>query len=101
MAVNKVYIVKTYQGSFDDAWWNIHCICSDPYKAEEKKRELEKSIELIKAEYENEFGRSYDEDAESVMDMDQEDRWEKFYTYQFKHELLKITDIYINEHEVL
>lgn len=99
--MNKVYIVKTYQGSYDDAWWNIHAICSDAHKAEEEKRKLEKKIESIKANYENEFGRSYDEDAESIMDMSKEDRWEKYYTYQAKHDELRITDIHINEHEVL
>lgn len=99
--MDKVYIVKTYQGSYDDEWWNIYCICSNAHKAEEEKRKLEKKIESIKAEYENEFGRNYDEDKKSIMSLSQEDRWEKIYVYQAKHEELKYHTIAINEHKVL
>lgn len=97
----KVYILKIYQGSPDEEWWNIHSIYSDPHKAEEEKRRIEKKIDLIKAEYENEFGRNYDKDAENIMKMDKEERWTQFYGYKFKHEELEYNGIHVNEHDVL
>ena len=98
---NKVYIVKTYQGDHDDSWWNIHCVCSDAHKAEKEKRKLEKRIENIKAEYENEFGRNYDKDVEDVMGLDKEDRYKKVYPYQDKYEELGYHTIRIDEHKIL
>lgn len=97
----KVYIVKTYQGSYDDEWWNIYCICSDAHKAEEEKQKLKKKIESIKAEYENEFGSNYDSDYKNRMDMSKEERWKQIYLYENKHDILKYHTITINEHELL
>lgn len=101
MTQNKVYIVKTYQGSYDDSWWNIHCIRHDAHEAEVEKRKLEKKIESIKAEYENEFGSNYDSDFETKMELPKEKRWEQVYLYQAKHVELKYHTIVVNEHEVL
>ena len=32
--LNKVYLVTTEQGDYDDYMWNIHCICFDLDMAE-------------------------------------------------------------------
>ena len=45
---NKVYLIITVQGDYDDYWQNIHCVCSNPHTAEEEKQKLEKKIQNIK-----------------------------------------------------
>lgn len=94
---DKVYLVEVHTGSFDDSWWFVYYISEDIFEAEKAKMDLEKRIQNIKNEYENEFGRNYDEDQENVMDLYEEDRHEKFYTYQFKYPELGYHTIIIKE----
>lgn len=99
--MNKVYLVVTEQGSYDDYWWNIYCICSNAHKAEEEKQKLKKKIESVKAEYEKEFGRDYDYDKENMLELEREERWDQVYAYDDKHKELKYHTIRIEEREVL
>ena len=99
--MDKVYLVVTEQGSYDDYMWLIHCICSNPFKAEEEKNKLTKVIENAKAEYEQEFNFNYDEDYENRMNLEQETRWNQIYKYNDKHPELKYHTIRIEEKQVL
>lgn len=99
--MSPVYIVKVYQGSYDDKWWHIYRVCSDPHIAEDEKRKLEKRIESVKAEYEKEFGSNYDSDYKNMMDIPKEKRWNQVYLYEDKHTILKYHTIAVIKYEVL
>lgn len=99
--MDSVFFVTTQQGSWDDYLWSVYAVCSTFEKAEEEKKKLEEKIETIKNVYEAEHGRNYDKDVKDVMGLDKEDRWEKVYIYQAKHEELKFHTILIEERKVL
>lgn len=83
--MDKVYLVITEQGSYNDYMWLIHCICSNPFKAE----------------YEKKFNSNYDEDYENRMNLEQETRWNQIYNFEDKYPELQYHTIRIEEKQVL
>lgn len=99
--MNKVYLVVTEQGDWDDYMWKIHCICSTKEIAEEQEKNLRGKINAIKNKYKKEFGRDYDYDRENMFELEREERWEQIYKYEAKNEELKYHTIRIEEKDVL
>lgn len=66
--MNKVYLVTTQQGSWDDYFWGVHCICSTREKAEEQEKLLSKEEAL------NKFGHLSDRIFNKILNYDSKDK---------------------------
>lgn len=105
--MDKVFIVKIEQGSYDDYNWFIEKICSTYEKAEIIKKEVEDKIESIKNKYLSTYGTSYDDDLKLLNDDDYivsddyENTMERFFNFQFLNTELSYNNIYIDEEDVL
>jgi len=100
MALNKVYIVTSQEGSYEDDAWHIYCICSSRKKAEREKKRLEDTINGMKSFYRLKFKRDYEEGLLDASEMTLDDEME-FYKFQHEHPELKYHTILIEEKELL
>lgn len=106
----KVYLVTIDQGSYDDYHWWIDSIYSTPEKAEQRKLDILKEIDLIKLDYLNKFGVEYDKDVlkfDSMFDAEVFDgrKYDKLgnrvYTFNHQNPQLEYNTIKVQEREVL
>jgi len=107
--MNKVYLVTTQRGDWDDYSWSVFSICRSLEIAEKEKLKVEEKIQNIKTQYYLEFNSDYDKDVELLNDdgliTDNEVRYDdlmhSIYNYQNLHSELNIHTIQIEERELL
>ncbi len=99
--MDKVYLVTYCRGCYDDFTWGIHCICADPYKANTELNNLNKSIESIKTQYEEEFGSNFDEDNLIKFELSKEKRYKQIYRYESKYPILTWHSIRTEEKDLI
>lgn len=99
--LNKVYLVTYCSGCWDDFTWGIHCICAGPYKANAELSNINKEIESIKAQYEEEFGSNFDEDNLIKLELSNEKRYEQIYHYERKYPILTWHSIRTEERDLI
>lgn len=106
--MNKVWIVEVVKGDYETEYSEVFKITNTPGKAQLAKLHLEADIAKVKRGYSDQYGASFDDDWEliteeqsSQLDDDLYDELvDRLYTFQFQNNLLQITNIKINEHNV-
>ena len=107
--MDKVYLVSTQSGSWDDFNYEVVSVCSSLESAEKEKQRIEEKIQNIKTLYLLENDSEYEKDLFKIQDVDfileNEDLYnkltEKVYSYQFKYKDINIHTINIEERELL
>jgi len=107
--MNRVYLVTTQTGDWDNYSWNVYSICRSLEIAEKEKLKLEEKIQNIKTQYYLEFNSDYDKDVDLLNENDlimvnevrYDDLMHSIYNYQNLHSELNIHTIQIEERELL
>lgn len=97
--MNKVYLVSTQKGDWDDYSYEIDSVCRSLEIAKKRKEQIEENIKDSKALYKFLYDSDYDKDLQSQMESDEVII--QFYSYQHKNPQLKIHTINIEEKELL
>ena len=102
--MEKVYLVNIHTGSHDDYHWWVDSIWDNPEKAELRIQEIEKSIDLLKMEYENRFGSSFEDDV-NYIHFDNNYNEEKYdeitsrmYSFEAEHKEMEYHTMDVVEH---
>jgi hypothetical protein len=101
----KIYLVTIEQGSWDDFRWWIDSIWDSPEKAENRKINISKKVELNKLEYENKHLFSFEHDRDYIESLNHDDEnydsiVERFYKFEEDNPEIEYGDIKIEEKEL-
>jgi pheromone shutdown protein TraB len=97
---NKVYLITTQKGTWDDFGYNVIVCCKDIETAEKEKAKIEEKIQNLKTLYLLEFERDYDQDCEQQADLE-EKNWKRFSTFQKNYPEVKIDTVLIEERDLI
>lgn len=107
--MKKVYLVIIDQGEYETYHWCIDSIYDSAQKAEQRKTDIQKKVEIVKLDYLNKYGRTYEQDNEGNY-LDElleknEDLCDKtikrLYEFERENPQLTYNSIEVEEREVL
>lgn len=98
--MNKVYLVYCHKGMWSESTHYLHSICRDMFIAENKKREIQQKVDLLKLDYFIKTNRDYDKDKLNGSNLS-EKHWSELLLFEAENEDVEIDTIYIKEMELL
>ena len=100
--MNKVYLVYCEQGSWDDYVKWVESVCSNPFSAEKEKIRIETEIKKLRDLYfEKTKGRNYSFDSENWTKIPTNKMKDIFLKFESKYPKIKISNVFIEERELI
>lgn len=97
---DKVYLITTQKGTWDDFEYNVVACCKDIETAKKEKAKIEEKTQNLKTIYLLEFERDYNQDCELGAYLEVED-WKRFSTFQKNYPEVKIDTVLIEERDLI